>query len=238
MSYAGSDELDDDRSILGQYEGDRNEAGERHGAGKAYLSNGDTYQGRYEQGSRHGQGTYRFANAARYVGDYYQNKKHGQGTFYYPDGSKYQGSWVEDLRQGHGVYTYRNGDTYDGEWLLHMRHGQGIYHYSETGSMYKGSWANGKMESAGEYIHSNHRYEGNFFNNSPCGLGKYVFDTGCEQHGEYHQAEQVPDEGELASTTTLNWIPKYITGLTLSTPGKDTSGGEKESASAEEGAEN
>ncbi|XP_031729720.1 radial spoke head 1 homolog isoform X1 [Anarrhichthys ocellatus] len=277
MSYVGSDELDDDRSKFGQYEGDRNEAGERHGVGKADLLNGDIYQGRYEYGSRHGQGTYRFENGARYVGDYYQNKKHGQGTFYYPDGSQYEGSWVEDLRQGHGAYTYPNRDTYDGEWLLHMRHGQGIYHHSETGSMYKGSWVNGKMESAGEYIHSNHRYKGNFVNNSPRGLGKYVFDTGCEQHGEYHQAEQKLQpatdeengkhiktqkspypgsrdgyltlgtsggaeedraEGELASTTALNWIPKYVTGLTLWTPGKDTSGGEKESSSAEEGAEN
>lgn len=46
------------------------------------------------------------------------------------------------------------------------RHGQGIYHYHETGSKYKGSWVNGKMESAGEYIHSNHIYKGNFVNNN------------------------------------------------------------------------
>ncbi|XP_029311772.1 radial spoke head 1 homolog isoform X2 [Cottoperca gobio] len=181
-------------------------------------------------------GTYRFKNGARYVGDYYQNMKHGQGTFSYPDGSKYEGSWVEDLRQGHGFYTYPNGDTYDGEWLHHMRHGQGIYHYHKTGSKYKGSWVNGKMESAGEYIHSNSRYKGNFVNNNPCGPGKYVFDVGCEQHGEYHQAEQGRAEGEwgeLASTTVLKWIPKCVTGLTLWTPGEHTSGGEKETASAE-----
>ncbi|XP_049916698.1 radial spoke head 1 homolog isoform X1 [Epinephelus moara] len=277
MSDVGSDEFDDERSKHGEYEGDRNEAGERHGVGKAVLPNGDIYQGQYENGRRHGQGTYRFKNGARYVGDYYQNMKHGQGTFYYPDGSKYEGSWVEDLRQGHGVYTYPNGDTYDGEWLHHTRHGQGVYHYKETGSEYKGSWVNGKMESAGEYIHSNHRYKGNFVNNNPYGQGKYVFDTGCEQHGEYHQAEQpATDEengqniktqklpypgsregyftigtsegaeedraegkwGELASTTVLRWIPKCITGLTPWTPAKDTSGGEKETASAEEGAEN
>lgn len=75
----------------------------------------------------------------------------------------------------------------------------------------------------------------------PYGQGKYVFDTGCEQHGEYHQAEQDRAEGkwgELASTTVLRWIPKCITGLTPWTPAKDTSGGEKETASAEEGAEN
>uniref|UniRef100_A0A8C3G2Y5 Radial spoke head component 1 n=1 Tax=Cyclopterus lumpus TaxID=8103 RepID=A0A8C3G2Y5_CYCLU len=191
MSDLGSDDFDEERSKLGEYEGERNEAGERHGAGKAVLPNGEVYQGRYEYGGRHGQGTYYFKNGARYVGDYYQNKKHGRGTFYYPDGSRYEGSWVEDLRKGHGVYTYPNGDTYDGEWLDHMRHGQGLYRYTDTGSLYKGSWVNGTMESAGEYIHSNHRYRGNFVDSNPRGAGKYVFYTGCEQHGEYRQAEQV-----------------------------------------------
>lgn len=45
------------------------------------------------------------------------------------------------------------------------RHGQGIYHYQETGSKFKGAWVNGKMESAGEYLHTNHRFIGNFINN-------------------------------------------------------------------------
>lgn len=38
-----------------EYEGERNEAGERHGHGKARLPNGDTYEGSYEFGKRHGQ---------------------------------------------------------------------------------------------------------------------------------------------------------------------------------------
>lgn len=40
-----------------EYEGDRNEAGERHGVGKALLANGDVYQGQYENGKRHGEVT-------------------------------------------------------------------------------------------------------------------------------------------------------------------------------------
>ncbi|XP_028990405.1 radial spoke head 1 homolog isoform X2 [Betta splendens] len=113
-------EFEDEQSKLGEYEGDRNQAGERHGFGKAVLPNGDIYHGQYQNGKRHGHGTYRFKNGAKFVGDYYQGVKQGQGTFYYPDGSKYEGSWVEDLRHGHGVYTYPNGDIYDGEWLRHM----------------------------------------------------------------------------------------------------------------------
>lgn len=40
-----------------EYEGDRNEAGERHGVGKASLPNGDTYEGQYKHGNRHGEVT-------------------------------------------------------------------------------------------------------------------------------------------------------------------------------------
>ncbi|XP_029707362.1 radial spoke head 1 homolog isoform X1 [Takifugu rubripes] len=204
-------ESDEEHNKLGEYEGDRNEAGERHGVGKAVLANGHIYQGHYENGKRHGKGTYHFKNGSRYVGKYQQNMKHGQGTFYYPDGSKYEGSWVKDVREGHGVYTYPNGDIYEGEWLNHMRHGQGVYHYHATGSKYKGSWMNGKMEHAGEYIHSNYKYKGNFSNNNPCGTGKFVFDIGCMQNGEYQQIHQDTDELEYTiPATSIKWTPICI----------------------------
>ncbi|KAG7462397.1 hypothetical protein JOB18_044975 [Solea senegalensis] len=231
MSDVGSDDLEYEHNKLGEYEGDRNDEGERHGVGRAVLPNGDIYEGHYEKGQRQGQGTYRFKNEARYVGDYDQNMKHGQGTFYYPDGSKYEGSWDKDVRHGHGVYTYSNGDSYEGEWLNHMRHGQGTYVYHDTGSKYMGSWVNGNMESEGEYVHSNHRFKGKLANNKPIGPGKYVFDIGCEQHGEFRQTE----EEELANP---KWIPKLITGLTLLTPGRETSAVEKEIVSAEKAEEN
>ncbi|XP_043927761.1 radial spoke head 1 homolog [Protopterus annectens] len=213
-----------------EYEGDRNEAQERHGHGKARLPNGDTYEGQYEHGKRHGQGIYRFKNGARYIGEYSMNKKHGQGTFFYPDGSVYEGAWAEDQRHGHGVYRYPNGDIYEGDWSSHKRHGQGTYTYVDTGSKYQGTWTNGKQEGAGELIHLNHRYQGNFASNNPTGPGKYIFDIGCEQHGEYLQVEQdkaeVEEEEEPLSVTVLKWKAEKVTGLTLwtSPPGtrKDT----------------
>lgn len=45
------------------------------------------------------------------------------------------------------------------------RHGQGVYTYHETGSKYAGTWVMGKMQSVGELIHLNHKYQGNFHNN-------------------------------------------------------------------------
>ncbi|XP_072115931.1 radial spoke head 1 homolog isoform X1 [Mobula birostris] len=192
MSLTESEDLEEEQGpYLGEYEGERNADNERHGQGKAVLPSGDTYEGSYEHGKRHGMGTYRFKNGARYVGEYLQNKKHGQGIFYYPDGSKYEGSWANDQRHGDGTYYYPNGDTYSGEWLAHQRHGQGTYVYALTGSKYVGNWVHGKQVEAGELIHLNHRYQGHFLNNNPIGRGKYIFDFGCEQHGEYLQTEQV-----------------------------------------------
>ncbi|XP_016076845.1 PREDICTED: radial spoke head 1 homolog [Miniopterus natalensis] len=223
MSDIGSEELEEEgETDFGEYEGDRNEAGERHGHGKARLPNGDTYEGSYEHGKRHGQGTYRFKSGARYIGEYIKNKKHGQGTFIYPDGSRYEGEWADDLRHGHGVYYYVNNDTYTGEWSAHQRHGQGTYVYAETGSKYVGTWVNGQQEGAAELIHLNHRYQGKFLNKNPIGPGKYVFDIGCEQHGEYRLTDMERGEEEEEEESLITAVPKWkankITELALWTP--------------------
>uniref|UniRef100_F6RHY6 Radial spoke head 1 homolog n=1 Tax=Equus caballus TaxID=9796 RepID=F6RHY6_HORSE len=253
MSDLGSEELEEEgENDIGEYEGSRNEAGERHGHGKARLPNGDTYEGNYEHGKRHGQGIYKFKNGARYIGEYAKNKKHGHGTFIYPDGSRYEGlaqkpeslviseliqggkhdcsrdqhflswEWADDQRHGHGVYYYVNNDTYTGEWFAHQRHGQGTYFYAETGSKYVGTWVNGQQEGAAELVHLNHRYQGKFLNKNPAGPGKYVFDVGCEQHGEYRLTDMERGEEEEEEETLAAAVPKWkatkITELALWTP--------------------
>ncbi|XP_067322821.1 radial spoke head 1 homolog isoform X1 [Anolis sagrei] len=209
MSDLGSEEVEEEaENDLGEYEGERNEAGERHGQGKARLPNGDTYEGQYANGKRNGKGFYRFKNGARYTGEYIDNKKHGQGTFIYPDGSRYEGDWVEDQRHGSGVYYYVNGDTYTGEWFNHNRHGQGTYFYALTGSKYVGTWANGQQEGAAELIHLNHRFQGKFVNKNPIGPGKYIFDLGCEQHGEYiHELTQT--KSKRSGSKELPFVQNY-----------------------------
>ncbi|XP_065834248.1 radial spoke head 1 homolog [Oscarella lobularis] len=206
MSDDGSEnEFEDQGPNLGTYEGDRNEKDERHGFGKAVLPNGDAYEGEYQNGKRHGKGSYRFKNNARYVGEYVQGKKHGNGTMIYPDGSKYEGNWVEDQKYGHGTYTYVNGDTYEGEWQDNMRHGQGCYTYNDTKSKYVGTWVNGQREGAGQLMHSNHKFAGNFKTDMPSGEGRYVFDIGCEQHGHYiiKEVSQGEDEDDEEAVPIL-----------------------------------
>lgn len=194
---------------LGEYEGDRNEAEERHGKGKAKLPNGDEYEGEYSHGKRHGEGIYKFQGGGRYIGSYVNGVKHGEGTFLYPDGSKYEGYWANDVKQGRGKYTYVNGDTYEGEWADNQRHGQGVYNYAATGSKYEGLWMQGKMEQAGELIHANHRYVGGFTQSQPSGKGKYIFDNGCQLRGNYELVEVLvePDNEEEETFTILE--PKW-----------------------------
>lgn len=208
--YEDEEEMEEESGTnLGEYEGERNEENERHGFGKAKLPNNDVYEGYYQHGKRHGQGTYKFKNGCRYIGEYAKNKKHGQGTFIYLDGSKYEGAWVDDVREGYGVYYYENGDRYEGEWKEHQRHGQGTYYYNDTGSKYVGLWRKGKMTGHGEVIHKNHKFVGKFKENYPKGKGKYVFDIGAEQIGEYLTTAQPPDESaedDAPPVITTKWI--------------------------------
>uniref|UniRef100_A0A2K5IVH4 Radial spoke head 1 homolog n=1 Tax=Colobus angolensis palliatus TaxID=336983 RepID=A0A2K5IVH4_COLAP len=212
MSDLGSEELEEEgENDIGEYEGARNEAGERHGRGKARLPNGDTYEGSYEFGKRHGQGTYKFKNGARYIGEYVRNKKHGQGTFIYPDGSRYEGEWANDQRHGHGVYYYINNDTYTGEW-----HGQGTYLYAETGSKYVGTWVNGQQEGAAELIHLNHRYQGKFLNKN-VSPWEVTFANKVQNNPLWQERGEEEEEEELI-TVVPKWKATKITELALWTP--------------------
>ncbi|KAJ3395940.1 hypothetical protein CcCBS67573_g09247 [Chytriomyces confervae] len=92
MSEDGDEEVKDEAPTLGTYEGERNEAKQRHGKGKNIFINGDEYDGSYENGVRSGYGVYKWKGGARYTGDYKNDLRHRDGFFIYPDGSKYRGS--------------------------------------------------------------------------------------------------------------------------------------------------
>ncbi|XP_068677444.1 radial spoke head 1 homolog [Montipora foliosa] len=186
FSVVGSEVSLEGAKYLGTYEGERNENEERHGHGKALLPNGDEYEGGYQNGKRSGSGIYTFVSKrARYEGEYVKGLKDGKGTFSYPDGSVYEGSWVNGKREGLGEYRYANGDTYIGNWKADRRHGEGEYIYKDKGIKYKGNWNDGKFEHEGHLITSTYTYSGTFNGEQPVGAGRFHFDTGCEQDGEY-----------------------------------------------------
>ncbi|KAH0951993.1 hypothetical protein HN011_005438 [Eciton burchellii] len=174
---------------LGVYEGERNEAGERHGKGKTLLPNGDIYVGEYRNGLRHGEGIYFFKNGARYNGEWRRGHKYGQGTFWYPDGTRYEGEWKNDARHGFGIYYYVNNDIYEGSWKKDLRHGMGTYLYADTGTKYMGTWMEDCMEGPGQLVHTRHRFHGFWKHNLPYGRGCFTFENMCMQHGHYIHVE-------------------------------------------------
>merc|ERR1712151_134888 len=229
MSEASS-KHDQNTVYIGDYNGERNEKGERHGEGITILPNGDRYEGSYKNGFRHGHGTYFFTSnetGARYIGEYKDGKKDGLGIMYYPDGSIYDGQWANNQRTGDGSYTYSNGDKYTGSWLNNKRHGKGIYIYSNkshSGLVFQGTWANGDADGGGHLLHGkSHVYQGRWIENVMQGPGKYIFSFGAEQHGEYVPVEQDIDDADDFNddfynkklNTTSRWRAKKITSLTV-----------------------
>lgn len=178
------------------YEGGRNEAGQRHGTGKAKFPNGDSYEGNYFEGGRQGFGVYRFTNGARYKGHYDQNKKHGQGTMHYPDGSVYEGNWCRDERDGQGKYTYINGDIYQGLWEKNMKNGQGTYTFAASEISYSGMWNNDVMHGFGEINYGKYCYVGYMNNGKLDGRGKMVFNNGYLMNGYYKTTANSEEEKE------------------------------------------
>ena len=194
-SYEGEEE---EHNTIGTYEGERNEAKQRHGYGVAHLPNGDIYRGFYLEGKRHGRGHYRFKkNGSRYTGEWREGKKHGRGMFIYPDGTKYEGYWEDDLRTGQGTYHFANGNKYVGGWRDDMRQGMGICFYPAMNCKYVGEWENDRRHGKGALVHQDHRYEGVWKDDLPDGPGCYVFGDNLVQEGVYTVRQLPADEEEL-----------------------------------------
>lgn len=113
-------------SFAQEYEGERNELGERHGHGKARLPNGDTYEGNYESGKRHGQ--VRKGDRGNWFPQLnivlvYVGPRTGvhcivdvfQGTYKFKNGARYVGDYVKNKKHGQGTFVYPDGSRYEGK---------------------------------------------------------------------------------------------------------------------------
>lgn len=68
MRIAGFDKEEYSKPIKDMYEGDLNEAGEKHGRGILNYADGDIYEGGFAHGLRHGHGMYYYANGDKFEG--------------------------------------------------------------------------------------------------------------------------------------------------------------------------
>ena len=107
--------------VAGEYEGERNAAGEEEG-----------------------RGTYRYANGAVYEGEWKAGQQEGRGKFRWDDGDEYEGEFKADQIEGHGTYRFANGDVYEGEWMAGKQEGRGTKWSAAGAVVFEGEWKAGE----------------------------------------------------------------------------------------------
>uniref|UniRef100_A0A673T5H1 Radial spoke head 1 homolog n=1 Tax=Suricata suricatta TaxID=37032 RepID=A0A673T5H1_SURSU len=234
MSDLGSEELEEEgENDLGEYEGDRNEAGERHGHGRARLPNGDTYEGSYQHGKRHGQvrtgdvrgqfsianppsGSIKVRNDMNYVTNVFQ------GTYKFKNGARYIGEYVENKKHGHGTFIYPDGSRYEGEWMDNCRHGYGVYYYVNNDT-YTGEWFAHQRHGQGTYFYAEtgSKYVGTWVSGLQEGAAELIH-LNHRFQGKFLNKNERGEEEEEEEVTLKTLIPKWkatkITELALWTP--------------------
>ena len=183
---------------IGEYEGERDDAGQRSGLGHNKFPNGDEYRGMYLHGMRNGKGRYTWKTGGIYEGEYLNHKRNGFGVMHYPDGSVYTGIWFDGWRHGKGTYVYPNGDSYEGDWQYGKTHGHGVYKCSKDGSVFDGDFRRGRRHGIIKWTLPNGLiFTGVFQNDQPLGRGKWEVErTQLAQHGEYAQLDGTIEEEE------------------------------------------
>ncbi len=80
-------------------------------------------------------------------------------------------------------------------------------------------WIRGRRHGSGEILYSNHRFLGNFLEDLSVGSGKFQFDAGCEQIGEYKLEQlEIPgetEEDEVIQTNTPKWKCSQIQAIQM-----------------------
>lgn len=136
--------------VWGDYAGELNAHGLRHGKGKLTMQNDEVYEGCWKNGDRDGKGKMQYANGDMYEGTWKADKQEGQGTYRWANGDEYKGGWKEDKREGHGVFCWASGDQCVGGFKGDKRHGQGCYHRAD-GCVSISSYNNGRISRDGVF---------------------------------------------------------------------------------------
>ena len=112
-----------------EYEGERNEAGEKEGRGTLRYPDGGVYEGEYKAGLKEGRGTHRMADGDVYEGEYKAGQMEGRGTFRWANGNVYEGEFKANMFEGRATYRLNDGNVEVGMYtesddeLPHVREG-------------------------------------------------------------------------------------------------------------------
>lgn len=111
----------------GEYVGQLNKKGQKHGNGKMRYDNGNEYDGQWKANKRDGKGTTRYASGNVYIGMWKSGKRHGFGVFHIEkSGDIYRGNWSCGIKSGPGVYEYADGEIDVSFYSNDIRVGDGV----------------------------------------------------------------------------------------------------------------
>lgn len=111
----------------GEYVGQLNSRGQKHGNGKMRYDNGNEYEGQWKNNKRDGKGTTRYASENVYIGMWKGGKRHGFGVFHISkSGDIFRGNWSGGIKSGPGVYEYADGELDVSFYSNDIRVGDGV----------------------------------------------------------------------------------------------------------------
>jgi hypothetical protein len=109
----------------GNYDGDLNSRGERHGKGSFTADNGNKYEGDWVRDKREGHGKATYNTGDVYIGSWKNCKRHGHGTMYIENGDVYEGKWANGFKDGPGTYRWKDGEVDISMYSSDYRVGEG-----------------------------------------------------------------------------------------------------------------
>ncbi len=111
----------------GEYYGQLNRRGQKHGDGRMKYDNGNEYEGQWIDNKRDGKGKTKYASGNVYTGSWKTGKRHGFGVFIIKKtGDIYRGNWANGLKSGPGVYEYDDGELDVSSYQEDVRVGEGV----------------------------------------------------------------------------------------------------------------
>lgn len=157
------------------------------------FEDGSSYKGGWLSGRMHGTGVLIFDNGDTYEGEFFEGRIQGNGRMTYSD-SSYEGGWYDNLYHGPGVFSSPKGNHYEGIW----RYGQlpdGVLIYTEEHKRYEGEFKNLSPNGVGVMDYSDgSMYAGYWCNGARQGLGRLVRPDGSIEFGYWFDGMPIKTE--------------------------------------------
>ena len=221
----------------GQYQGETNASGKRHGYGVMEFIDGRSYNGQFENNLFQGKGCLTFADGSFIMGTFLNNKPHGfcSSTLKMPKYIKYEGMFFNGRPHGKGIgylteNTYEEGIFVNGS-LLHTvpsfictensisigYNNQGTYEGAVSyfnGNVYKGKLGADHLPNGPgfQYDMYGNIVIGVFNKDGAFGTGEIKFKNGDNYKGELNR-NLMNGEGTLMIGKNTNYVGGFANGF-------------------------